>query len=112
GFEGRAIPTRFQIFRAKGINPGPNLIPGRGGARPYRRSKLKITTLGRAGCPQPASFNIQKPERPARRRRDTPPYLFAPHLTGEGGGLSCLYEVGSSPNLQLGLCGDLLAGLS
>jgi len=34
------------------------------------------------------------------------------HLTGEGEGLSSSHEVGSSPNLRVGLCGHLLAGLS
>ena len=46
-----------------------------GGAIPTAIN-LWILGLGRAVCPQPASFNIYTPKRAARRRRDTPPYLI------------------------------------
>ena len=46
-----------------------------GGANPTAIN-IWIIGLGRAVCPQPASFNIYTQKRLARRRRDTPPYLI------------------------------------
>ena len=49
---------------------------GRQGSNPDHKCKFQLLGLGRAACPQPASFNIITPKRSARRRRDTPPYLI------------------------------------
>ena len=52
------------------------VFQGRQRINPDHKCKFQLLALGRAACPQPASFNIITPKRSARRRRDTPPYLI------------------------------------
>ena len=61
----------------KSINPEGCLQRFRGNRESIPTAiNIWIIGLGRAVCPQPASFNIYTPKRAARRRRETPPYLI------------------------------------
>ena len=62
-----------QIHQPGGV---PAKISGQQGINPDRKCKFQLFGLGRAVCPQPASFNIYTTKRSARRRRGTPPYLI------------------------------------
>ena len=74
GPRGRIAGARSAQFHQPGGVPAK--ISGRQGINPDRKCKFQLLGLGRAVCPQPASFNIITPKRSARRSRDTPPYLI------------------------------------
>ena len=85
--QGGAIPTSINIWIIGPIPPCPTVLRtkrfamalrrvGGQGINPDHKCKFQLLGLGKAVCPQPASFNVYTPKRSARRRRDAPPYLI------------------------------------
>ena len=72
---GGPIPPCPTLLRAKRFAMALRRVGGQG-INPDHKCKFQLLGLGKAVCPQPASFNIYTPKRSARRRRDAPPYLI------------------------------------